>query len=189
MNRREVIKRTALLMGGAISAPAIMAILKGCKASPVADWKPQYFTEEQALVITVLADIMIPATDTSGAKEIGVPAFIEKMIHEVYSPEKRDAFTAGLVAFMKEGESKYKNSFVDLEPAQQVEFTKQVHDTAIPSDQKDNRPFILKVKELTLLGFFSSKVGATQVLQYESVPGHYFGCKPLDEVGGKTWAS
>jgi hypothetical protein len=44
-------------------------------------------------------------------------------------------------------------------------------------------------KELTLLGFFTSQVGATQVLQYVAVPGSYHACIPLEEAGnGKTWA-
>jgi gluconate 2-dehydrogenase gamma chain len=50
------------------------------------------------------------------------------------------------------------------------------------------RPFIMTMKELTLLGFFTSKPGVTEVLQYEAVPGRYIGCQPLAEVG-KAWAS
>ena len=51
------------------------------------------------------------------------------------------------------------------------------------------RPFILTMKELTLLGFFSSAVGATQILQYLPVPGRFLSCIPLSEAGnGKTWA-
>jgi hypothetical protein len=48
----------------------------------------------------------------------------------------------------------------------------------------------LMAKELTLLGFFTSEPGATQVLQYIAVPGSYKGCVPLAEAGnGKTWAT
>ena len=50
--------------------------------------------------------------------------------------------------------------------------------------------FILMTKELTMLGFFTSEVGATQVLQYVPVPGSYKGCVPLSEAGnGKAWAT
>jgi gluconate 2-dehydrogenase gamma chain len=52
------------------------------------------------------------------------------------------------------------------------------------------RPFILTVKELTMLGYFTSEPGATQVLQYSPVPGAYKGCVPVSEAGnGKTWAT
>src|SRR5690606_22081465 len=96
MNRREVIKRTAILMGGVVSAPAIMGILKGCKAKPGVAWTPKYFTQEQAYVITEVAEIIIPKTDTAGAKDAGVPAFIEQMIFEAYSEEDRTKFMAAL---------------------------------------------------------------------------------------------
>lgn len=57
-------------------------------------------------------------------------------------------------------------------------------------DSRENRPFILMTKELTMLGFFTSEVGATQVLQYLAVPGTFRGCLPLSEAGnGKTWAT
>jgi hypothetical protein len=46
------------------------------------------------------------------------------------------------------------------------------------------------VKELTLLGYFTSEPGATQVLQYRPVPGAYHACVPLTQAGkGKTWAT
>ena len=52
------------------------------------------------------------------------------------------------------------------------------------------RPFILMTRELTLLGYFVSQPGATQVLQYNPLPGPFRGCVPLAEAGnGKTWAT
>jgi gluconate 2-dehydrogenase gamma chain len=186
MDRREALRRAAILMGGAISAPTIMGILKGCKAEPSINWKPTYFTEEQAGVITTLSDIILPATDTPGAKETGVPSFIERMIHEAYSPTDRDAFMNGLAEFMKDAETNLSDRFIDADADQQEKYVLEVHKSAIESKEA-GQPFILKMKELTMLGFFTSEVGATKVLQYEQVPGHYFGCKPLNEIG-KTWA-
>lgn len=187
MNRREVIKRTALLMGGAVSAPAIMGILKGCTAKPGVEWSPEFFTQEQAYVITEVAEIIIPKTDTPGAKDAGVPAFIEQMIFKAYSQENRDRFMSGLDAFMKESD------FSDLSTSKQAEYVRSVHDKAIEEEraaagQPYKRPFITTMKELTVLGFFTSKPGATEILQYEAVPGRYTGCQPLSEVG-KTWAT
>jgi hypothetical protein len=57
-----------------------------------------------------------------------------------------------------------------------------------PSQRK--RPFVLMMKELTMLGFFVSKPGATQVLQYVAVPGGYQACIPIAQAGnGKQWAT
>lgn len=74
MDRREALRRTALLMGGAVSAPAIMGVLKGCTARPGVDWKPEFLNDEQASIITDISEIIIPRTDTPGAKDVGVPS-------------------------------------------------------------------------------------------------------------------
>lgn len=58
-----------------------------------------------------------------------------------------------------------------------------------PPPKTLRRPFILMTKELSLLGFFTSEPGATQVLQYIAVPGAYQACVPLAQAGnGKAWA-
>jgi gluconate 2-dehydrogenase gamma chain len=194
MNRREALKRTAWVMGGVVSAPAIMGILKGCKAEPKIDWKPEFLAQDQAGIVSEVAEIIIPKTDTPGAKEVGVPGFIDNILKDCYSKEDQDRFTTGLVSFNEEAQKAYGDAFMDLEPEQQQEYVKKVHDEAIKAEQTTQpapkRPFILMMKELTMLGFFTSKVGATQVLQYDPVPGAYKGCIPLSEAGnGKTWAS
>jgi gluconate 2-dehydrogenase gamma chain len=181
MNRREVIKRTAILMGGAVSTPAILGILKGCAAKPGVDWNPEFFTQEQAHVITELAEIIIPATDTPGAKEAGVPGFIEQLVFKAYADENRDTFMNALEEFMT------ASNFLKLGAEKQKEYVFTEHEKAI-QEKTQPRPFILAMKELTMLGFFTSQPGATQVLQYEAVPGRYNGCQPLAEVG-KAWAT
>jgi hypothetical protein len=194
MDRREALKRTAWLMGGVVSAPAIMGVLKGCTAKPSVDWKPAFLSNEQATLITQVSEIIIPKTDTPGAKEAGVPQFIDLMLKDVYTKDDQDRFTNGMKAFDDKAKEAYGDPFVELDPEQQTEFVKQVHDEAIKTERSENRPekrpFILMAKELTMLGFFTSEPGATLVLQYEAVPGSYKGCIPVSEAGsGRTWAT
>jgi gluconate 2-dehydrogenase gamma chain len=194
MDRREALKRTAWLMGGMISAPAIMGVLKGCQSKPGLNWKPEFLTQDQATIVSQISEIIIPKTDSPGAKEVGVPGFIDQVLKEVYSKEDQDRFLNGLQAFDEEAKKVYGDSFAELEDDQQKELVKKTHDPAIDADRNTipapPRPFILMMKELTMLGFFTSEVGATQVLQYDPVPGAYKGCIPLSEAGnGKTWAS
>ena len=193
MDRREALRRTAWIMGGVISAPAIAGILKGCKAEPSIDWKPQFLTQDQATLVTQVSEIIIPKTDTPGAKDVGVPSFIDLVIKDCYSKEDQDRFMEGLKSFDEEAKKAYGDPFAELEPEQQLEFVKKTHDGAVTAEREAQptppRPFILTMKELTMLGYFTSKVGATEVLQYEAVPGSYKGCIPLTEAGnGKTWA-
>lgn len=181
-------------MGGAVSAPAIMGILKGCAAKPTVDWKPVFLSQDQAVLVSEVAEIIIPKTDTPGAKETGVPAFIDLMLKDVYSKEDQDRYLQGLKDFDEAAKKEYGDPFIELSPEQQTAFVKKVHDEAIAEEKSDKkpekRPFILMTKELTMLGFFTSEAGATKVLQYEAVPGSYKGCIPLSEAGnGRTWAT
>lgn len=194
MDRREALKRTAFLMGGVVSAPAIMGILKGCSPKPSIEWKPVFLTGDQGVIVSEVAEIIIPKTNTPGAKDVGVPAFIDQVLKEVYAKEDQDRFTQGLQEFDEGAKKAYGDAFLDLKADQQKEYVKKVHDEAVKAERSTQpapkRPFILTMKELTMLGFFTSEVGATQVLQYDAVPGAYKGCIPLSQAGnGKTWAS
>lgn len=191
MNRREALQRTALMMGYAVSASALAGIMKGCKAAPELTYQPVFFTEDQARIVAEVAEIFIPKTDTPGAKEAGVPGFIDQILRECYDKEDQDRFLTGLTDFDAEARKNFGDSFVYLEPDKQLQHLKAVHDPAIEAAKKgngDDKPFILMAKELTMLGFFTSEPGATQVLQYSPVPGAFKGCEPLAEVG-KTWAT
>jgi len=193
IDRREALRKTALLMGAAVSASALSGILQGCKAAPELTYTPSFFTEDQARIVMEVAEIIIPKTDTPGAKDAGVPGFIDIMLKDCYKKEDQDRFIAGLTAFDEEAKKAYGDSFIYCKPEQQVELVTKTHAAAL-AEAKENkeakRPFILMAKELTLLGFFTSEPGATQVLQYIAVPGSYKGCIPLAEAGnGKTWAT
>lgn len=193
MDRREALRRTAWIMGGVISAPAIMGVLKGCTAKPTIDWKPVFLSEEQGILITQVADIIIPKTDTPGAKEVGVPGFIDLMLKDVYAKEEQDKYLTSLKAFNEAAEKEHGDPFIELSAETQTAFVKKLHDEVV-KDHSDKAPayrsFIMTTKELTMLGFFTSEAGATQVLQYVAVPGSYKGCLPLSEAGnGKTWAT
>ena len=191
MDRREAIRRTAMLMGSALSAPAIMGVLNGCTAKPIIDWKPVFLNENQAAIISEVAEIIIPKTDTPGAKDVGVPAFIDLMLNDVYGVQDKEHFLEGLKEFDAGAREKYGDDFGGLDSDQQVEYVREVHAAALQkraANGDGKRPFILSVKELTLLGFFTSEPGATQVLQYDPVPGEYNGCVSLKDVG-KTWAT
>lgn len=194
MDRREALKRTAWIMGGIVSAPAIIGVLNGCTAKPTIDWKPVFLSEDQGILIGQVTEIIIPKTDTPGAKETGVPGFIDQMLKEVYSKEDQDSYLAGLKAFDEQAKKEYGDPFIELSAEDQAAFVKKVHDAAVEAEKAakpaPKRPFILATKELTMLGFFTSEPGATQVLQYQAVPGSYKGCIPLSETGnGKTWAT
>ncbi len=198
LDRRELLKRAAYLLGGAISTPAMLGILQGCSAKKAeASWSPTFFTPAQAALVTEVAEILIPRTDTPGAIDVGVPAFIDTMLKDTYPKKDQDRYLSGLASFESQAVKAHGKSFVDLRPEQRTALVREAHDAAVEAaradtseNRRDHRPFILMTKELAMLGFFTSEPGATQVLQYIAVPGPYRGCIPLSEAGnGKTWAT
>lgn len=198
MNRRELIKQTTLALGYTLSAPTLMGILNGCQAKPNINFTPTFFTPEQAAIVSELAEIILPKTTTPGAKDVGVPAFIDSFIKAIYSEADQEKFLADLDAFNEACAETQSKNFSECDAAKQKAYATQVHQKAVANvgsisegwwnTAKVERPFILKMKELTLLGFFTSKQGATEVLQYNQSPGPYKGCVPLKEVG-KAWAT
>src|SRR6185369_3724252 len=137
------------VLGYAISAPVLSGILNGCKAAPELNYKPVFFTEDQAGIMSEIAEIMIPKTDTPGAKDVGVPQFMDKLIKECFKKEDQDSFLAGLKQFDDDAKAAYGSVFMDLEAAQQQEHVKKIHDAAVDAAKKGEkeRPFILKTKE------------------------------------------
>jgi gluconate 2-dehydrogenase gamma chain len=196
INRRELLQRVAWLMGGAVSAPAVLGVLNGCSAKKEETWQPVFLSKEQGAVMADVTEIIIPRTDTPGAKDAGVPAFIDTMLKDVYEDADRQRYVSGLKAFDDAARTAHGKGFVELPKAQQAELVRKFHDDAVASELALEtrpaylqRPFILMTKELTLLGFFTSEPGATQVLQYAAVPGGFKGCVPLAQAGnGKAWA-
>jgi hypothetical protein len=195
IDRREAIKKTALMMGGALSAPTILGVLNGCTPSMEPNWAPKFFTKEQAVTVMELAETIIPKTDTPGAKDIGVPKFIEEMVSTIFSLEDRTKFMKGLQAFEAECDDKMGDPFGYIEPNKQLSFTMQKNRDIQKLKGVDfgeegiEKPFFWTFKELTMLGYFTSEVGATKVLQHKYVPTRYEGCIPLAEAGeGKTWS-
>ncbi|HMJ70723.1 MAG TPA: gluconate 2-dehydrogenase subunit 3 family protein [Cyclobacteriaceae bacterium] len=193
MNRREALQRAAWVLGYTIAVPTLSGVLKGCKAKPELAFTPTFFKPEQASLIAELSEIIIPKTDTPGAKEAGVPSFIDQLVRDCYKKEDQDNFLKGLEEFDKGAKDAYGDAFLDLDPDKQVEYVTKVHNDMLAAtkgvDMRDKpRPFMHSMKELTVVGFFTSEPGATQVLQYVAVPGAYKGCIPLAEVG-KTWAT
>ena len=190
LSRRDAIHRLSMLVGGTLSAPALGAILSGCRAEPAAaNWIPRALTVQQSELLGIVVDLIIPATDTPGARDVGVPAFIDKLLDDWVEPETRDRFLAGLADIETESVSAYGVAFRDANPTQQTALLERLDREAV--EARRNRtgplPFFATLKEWTLVGYYTSEVGATQELQWLPLPGRYDGDVPLSEVG-RTWA-
>jgi hypothetical protein len=198
MNRREALKRVATLTGGALSPSLVSAVLSGCKSSDVGNkWTPKIVTPEQNDLITMVAELIIPETDTPGAKAAGVNEFIDLMLADWFTLAERNHFVKGLTDLDARAQQNHSKTFVKCTSEEQTTILEHLERESLayrdsnPSQDDQNnvlRPFFSQMKELTLTGYYTSEIGATQELKYFEAAVSYDGCVPFDE-NGRAWSA
>lgn len=189
INRREALKRAAILLGGAVSAPTIAGLLSGCQ--PRASYGPQTLSDDQDALVTAIAEHIIPATDTPGARAAQVNQFIDLMLTDNYPEDARSRFLAGLEDVDERCRQAYGGAFLRCSPDEQRAVLTELDEQAFGQNaafDPANPAFFRMMKELTLVGYYTSEIGASQELQINLTPGRYDGCAPLEEVG-RAWAT
>ena len=182
MTRREAIRRTALMLGAAVT-PSLLTGVMHAQASASNRTAPAYLTAKQFETVSAIAERILPKTHTPGARDVGVPAFIDLMYGKYMTAAERRVFADGLLEVESVGAGTNPGGFAALTPAQQDSMLKRIAEAA---QGKENTFFHL-TKELTLLGYFTSEPIGKKVLHYDPIPGRYDGCIPLSEVGNVSW--
>ena len=175
MNRREAVQRVALMMGGVLAAP----LMAGVMGQITNTGGSITVSVEQEAFLAKVADIIIPTTDTPGAKVAGVEKFIVRVMRDCYKKEDQEKFYAGLAKLDADSQAKFSKGFVGLDIAQKNEMVKL--------STVNDKPFFQRMKELTVTGYFTSEIGATKALEYLPIPGKFQGCIPL-KPNQKAWA-
>ncbi len=180
MNRREAIRRAALLAGVAL-APAWLEFAARAQ-TPAAR---AYLTPAQGAVLSAAAERILPRTETPGAIDAGVPAFIDRFYGEFMSQSDRQLLTAALDEIEKAAGTAHGASFASLTPAQQDGVLRSI---AAAQQGNDPSSFAL-LRSVTVLGYFTSEPVGKNVLHYDPVPGGYDGCVPIDQLGRRNWTT
>jgi len=172
IDRREALRRTALILAG---------VLAGCEArrTPAAAWRPRVLDPDQAELLATIAEHILPETDTPGARAVGVHRFIDAMVAESYGAEERHQFLTGLGGLDERARRARGRAFLACTAGEQIALLGELDRAA--------DPFFRSLKELTLVGYYTSEPGATRELHHAPVPGRYDGCVPLAQIG-RTWA-
>lgn len=207
ITRREALKRAAWILGGTLSAPTILGVLSGCADERRPDWTPRTLTPEQVIAVTMLADTIIPETDTPGAAAAQVDQFVDAMLTEHLAPADRERFLAGLTRVDARARSAFGRAFAELAPAERQTLVVELDRLAFLSepaadtapggtpaprvregdvatgapaaggnpaeaatpqpDPADVGPesFFRMFKELAVVGYYTSEVGATRELR------------------------
>ncbi len=180
ISRREAIRRAALLAGVALSPEWLSFV--GRAQTPAAK---TYLTAAQGPLVSAAAERILPRTDTPGAIDVGVPAFIDRFYGEFMSPADRKLLVSALDEIERAAKTAHCTSFAALTAAQQDAVLRSI---ATAQQGRDPSSFGV-LKSVTVLGYFTSEQVGKNVLHYDPVPGAYDGCVPIDQVGRRSWTT
>jgi len=209
MERREAVKYISILLGGTVIGAD--AFITGCKTKSggIHEW-----SEDDIAYLNEIGETILPQTSTPGAKAADVGRFMTVMVNDCYEQGDQKVFREGMKKLNETADKKFDNTFMRLSAEQRHDllveldkeaksYQKKVDDfndkqSASESEEisKGNLNYVRQnmsphyffmMKQLTMLGYFTSKIGMTQALRYEPVPGRYDGCIPYKK-GDKAWA-
>ena len=237
IDRREAIRRVSAMLGG-VAFVGGTSLLTACEKSSVqVETLPAKFSAGDVAYLDEIAETILPATKTPGAKAAKTGAFMALMVTESYSAAEQRVFRDGMkkideaskkangVAFMqatpeqrlrvlgafdrqqkramdrREAADRTKKG---LAPIRVDEVAGDAADAFLPDERKENVAgteasgaaaitkdtpphFFRMMKELALLGYFTSEVGCTQALRYVESPGRFEPCLPYTP-GQPAWA-
>lgn len=188
MNRREAVIKLATLMGATVVGPRLLAATFSGKT----DARPASFKAEDVALLDEIGETIIPATDIPGAKATGIGAFIAMMVDDCYEPRDQAVFRTGLHKLAEGYAKRFGRSFVQGAPTDRTAFLNELDEEqkAYTATKTTGQPphYFRMLKELTILGYFSSEIGCTQALRFTEVPGRYDGAAPYRK-GDRAWFS
>ncbi|GAC1478762.1 MAG: lactose 3-dehydrogenase subunit gamma LacC [Gemmatimonadaceae bacterium] len=231
ITRRAAVKRAAMVLGGALSAPTLAAAFADHAGWKVAaGWTPLLLAAPDTALVATIAEHILPATDTPGARAAGVHRFIDAMLAHHYGAEERDRFLAGLHGVDVRAQRAHKKKFLACTSREQVALLTEMDRAAyakggavVKEEKKQGAPpqnpevgpssgtptlgqptvgdvdvpeavqkemssgwFFRRMKELTLVGYYTSEVGATRELHVNPM-GRWKGDMPYAEAG-RSWS-
>ena len=206
MERRDLLKLIATATGTALVGGRALAAYD--MVAPVALSSTGFSSQDVAL-FNEMAEVIIPQTDTPGAKAANVGEFIAVAVADCYPPTLQTTFNQGIKKIDEESHADFGQPFLSLNSGQrEALFTrldtqaKKANSAAgiwngiatekpsrwEPGTDEPTPHYFTLLKQLTLYGFFTSKVGATKVLRYVAIPGRYDGEYPYKK-GDRAWAT
>lgn len=166
-------------------------------------YAPAFFSAAEYAFISKFADTMLPADDTPGALDVGVPQMLDKMTAEVYGKEAQQMTQKGLGALMSKMEG-----FADMDADKALSYLQEQDEyyktfkaevkmsgedvpteEAAAMEEATAKDAYMSLKSSIIGAYFNTEEVATTMLAYDPVPGEYIPCGDLQELtGGKAWA-
>lgn len=198
MQRRDFLQ-IAVMLGGITASGLVRALTQTATAAPAT---PRLLSEAQRAQIALLAELVIPRTDTPGAIDAGVPAFIEQILSGWYTDTEHRIFMQGLDTLEAEAQQRFGQSFNACTEEQQTTLLaeQEVHardyqrlhpqPAASAADKPvidEQAPFFSKLKELVVVGYYTSESAALTEMVYLPIPNGYRGEATLVDSDGKQY--
>jgi gluconate 2-dehydrogenase gamma chain len=181
LTRRKAIQGAVAFVGGTVAATQLGSLVDSVSAMDDG-LSPQFLSLETFSMVEKIVDLVIPETDTPGAKAVGVHRFIDLMLAEWASPETQVSYVNGLRGI----DMRVPGGFSALPPMQQMELLEALDAEAYADGAGDT--FFKDLKTFILFGYYSSEVGASVELKFDRLPGAYRGCVPFEDIG-RTWST
>ena len=208
LTRRDMLQMVAALLGGAAltGGERVLAFSFDDAALAVAaEQGTSLFAAADVAVLDEIAETILPETSTPGAKAAKTGPFMALMVTEVYDARQQQVFRAGLGQVDEACRKAHGVPFMQATPAQRLSVVealdreqKSAMDARMPA--RTNRApaapaapdepahYFRMMKELALLGYFTSEIGYTKAMRYRESPGRFDPCAP-HAPGDKIWAS
>jgi hypothetical protein len=194
MDRRaflESIAGMSALIPGLSLVPGLEAFAQDVHARAQTSTTLRTLTPAQDALVTWIAELLLPETDTPGATSVGVNRFIDLLITESMLESQRDRFLAGLAAIDARSQSLHGAPFVSVRKEQQQSLMRAL-DVPWPEPYRtpeeiaalEKAPLTAEgafalLKRLTVLGYFTAEPVAKQLINAPIIPGRYDGCVPV----------
>ncbi|WP_339723345.1 gluconate 2-dehydrogenase subunit 3 family protein [uncultured Paraglaciecola sp.] len=188
MDRRQILKYTAMLTGTAICAPLTGIMLSGCdsqlKETSTSLSPADFFSAEDFNLMTQIMDVILPRTETPSASDVKVNFILDSMFAEVYPADYQQKFTRifnELKSFLA------ANHFDSLSSSEQESLLLSIE---VRSEDARNNAYwsYIDIKQQTVAFYLSTEQIAENHLNYLPIPGEYKPCVSVADLGGKAWA-
>lgn len=188
MQRREVLRLLATGTALQLAPTKLFAVLHEARSLVQAHTSPQTLSAHQYETLKVMAEMIIPRTETPGATDVGAADFIDLVLTEWCDEPDCKRFLDGLGDVDSRAQSLFGKDFVDCSAPQQADILTALGEKMVEeSKSSQSQPFRMRgysyspsfypmFRRLTLTAYYTSEAGATDELHFEIVPGEYRGC-------------
>ena len=195
ITRREAIQQVAALLGGAALSGGDRLLAFSVDDDALAQATTRgvgAFSAADVALLDEIAETILPETSTPGAKAAKTGAFMALSVTDVYTTENQSIFRDGLRKVDAACASAHGKSFMAATPAQRLTVLQALdreQQAAMDARQGNDQPrhYFRLMKELALLGYFTSEIGCTKALRYVESPGRFDPCAP-HAPGDRSWA-